>query len=153
MESGVGYHDALFRAQELGYAEADPSGDVEGFDAAAKAVILGNLFMGLSITINDVSRVGIAHLSSDDISHAMASKKRWKSIATVEKVGDEVNVSVKPEMLRSDHPLAAISGATNAITYSTDTLGDIALVGPGAGRIETGYAVIEDILAIHRRTR
>ncbi|NIB38432.1 homoserine dehydrogenase [Pseudomaricurvus alkylphenolicus] len=149
MEAGAGYSAALARAQELGYAEADPSGDVDGHDAAAKVVILGNLLMGLSINLSDVSCTGISQLSADDIDLAKANNRRWKLIGTVETTTDGYVASVQPQMLADDHPLAAISGATNAITYSTELLGDITLVGPGAGLVETGYAVIEDILAIH----
>jgi len=150
MSSGSGYEDALKQAQELGYAEADPTGDVESYDAAAKVVILGNVLMDLSLTLDDVDREGISHITKNDIANATSLNKHWKLIGTVEKHGDGVFASVKPEMLSSEHSLASIKGATNAITYSTELLGDITLIGPGAGRMETGYAVIEDILAIHR---
>lgn len=150
MEAGAGYEATLLQAQQLGYAEADPTGDVEGHDAAAKVVILGNLFMGLSITIADVDCTGISHLTADDIDLAKAGNRHWKLIGTIEKRVGGYEASVKAEMLDSSHPLAAISGAANAITYTTELLGDITLIGPGAGRVETAYAVIEDILEIHK---
>jgi homoserine dehydrogenase len=150
MSSGAEYADALKQAQELGYAEVDPAGDVEGHDAAAKVVILGNLLMDLSLTLNDIERKGISHITSVDISNAKSVNKHWKLIGTVEKTNDGFVASVKPEMVPNEHPLASITGATNAITYSTELLGDITLIGPGAGRMETGYAVIEDILSIHK---
>ena len=115
MESGAEYADALKDAQVKGYAEADPAGDVDGHDAAAKIVILANLVMGQSMTM--------------------------------ENINGQIQGSVKPIKLDATHPLYGVSAATNAITYSTDLLGDITLIGPGAGRIETGYAIIGDILS------
>ncbi len=150
MSSGADYEVALKQAQELGYAEADPTGDVEGHDAAAKVVILGNLLMDLSLTLDDIDRKGISHITNVDISNAASAGKHWKLIGSVQKCGDGFIASVKPEMVSHEHPLASIKGATNAITYSTELLGDITLIGPGAGRMETGYAVIEDILSIHK---
>ena len=152
MEAGADYEDALKQAQELGYAEANPAGDVEGHDAAAKVVILGNLLMDLSLSLSDVDCTGINKLTADDIKQATANNKHWKLIGTVEKTQTGYIASVKPEMLTNEHPLAAISGATNAITYTTELMGDITLIGPGAGRLETGYAIIEDILTIHKNS-
>ena len=150
MESGLAYEDALAEAQAKGYAEADPTGDVEGIDAAGKVVILANLVMGRSITMSDVSRTGISGLTPADVEAAAAAGERWKLIGSVERDGDGVTAAVAPQRLSLDHPLAAIGGATNAITYGTELLGDVTLVGPGAGRLETGYALVEDLLAIHR---
>ena len=147
MEKGASYSDALQQAQQLGYAEADPTGDVEGHDAAAKVVILGNLLMGLQLTLSDIDRTGISHLTPEDISSAAAENCCWKLIGSVVPTAEGYRASVRPEKVSLDHPLAGIGGATNAITYSTALLGDITLVGPGAGRMETGYAVIEDVLA------
>jgi homoserine dehydrogenase len=152
MEAGLDYQKALTQAQELGYAEADPKGDVDGHDAAAKVVILGNLFMDLALTLPDIDCTGISHISKEDVSKALTKNKHWKLIGTVAKTETGYIASVKPEMVDKNHPLASISGATNAITYSTELLGDITLIGPGAGRVETGYAVIEDILAIHKNS-
>jgi homoserine dehydrogenase len=153
MEAGLDYQIALTQAQELGYAEADPTGDVDGHDAAAKIVILGNLFMDLALTLSDVDCTGISHISTGDVAKASLQNKHWKLIGTVAKAETGFTASVKPEMVSKNHPLASISGATNAITYSTELLGDITLIGPGAGRLETGYAVIEDILAIHKSSK
>jgi len=153
MTAGADYQVALKQAQILGYAEADPTGDVEGSDAAAKVVILGNLLMDLPLTLNDIDTTGISHITSTDIAHAKHANKQWKLIGSVEKNEHGFIASVKPEMVSKEDPLAAINGATNAITYSTELLGDITLIGPGAGRIETGYAVIEDLVSIHNKTR
>jgi len=150
MESGASYAAALSDAQARGYAEADPTGDVEGIDAAGKVVILANLLMGEKLTMRDVKRTGITGIKLEDIVEAREAGERWKLIGMVEKTDGQSEASVRPVRLPLTHPLASISGATNAITYSTELLGDVTLVGPGAGRIETGYAIISDLLAIHR---
>ena len=150
MESGADYADALKDAQAKGYAEADPTGDVDGHDAAAKVVILANLVMGQSMVMKDVDCTGISGVTSSQIQSAQAENQRWKLIGTLESVNGQIEGSVKPVKLDASHPLYGISGATNAITYSTDLLGDITLIGPGAGRIETGYAIIGDILSFSR---
>jgi homoserine dehydrogenase len=149
MEAGGSYAEALDEAQALGYAEADPTGDVEGFDAAGKVVILSNLVMGTDIRMADVSRQGITKLTVEDIQNAKAEGKRWKLIGAIERNGDKVKASVQPLALPFEHPLANVGGATNAITYTTCLLGDVTLIGAGAGRLETGYALLNDLLAIH----
>jgi homoserine dehydrogenase len=151
MEAGATYAAALKDAQAKGYAEADPTGDVEGYDAAGKVVIMANLLMGQTMTLADVDRQGITQLTTADIAAAKAAGERWKLIGRIEVIGDKLTASVNPTRLPIAHPLAAVSGATNAITFSTDLLGDVTLVGPGAGRIETGYAIVGDLLAIHRK--
>jgi homoserine dehydrogenase len=151
MEAGAPYAEALADAQARGYAEADPTGDVEGFDAAGKVVIMANLLMGQSLTLSDVDRIGITRLTPDDIAAAKAAGERWKLIGRVESIEGKVIASVKPTRLPITHPLASVGGATNAITFTTDLLGDVTLIGPGAGRIETGYAIVSDLLAIHRK--
>lgn len=150
MEAGASYQDALAEAQAQGYAEADPTGDVEGFDAAGKVVILANVLMGAKISMADVERQGITQLTSTDIGDARAEKMRWKLIASVEKTAEGIKASVKPTLIPITHPLASVSGATNAITYSNRLLGDVTLIGPGAGRLATGYAILGDLLAIQR---
>lgn len=149
MENGNSYERALSQAQQLGYAEADPSGDVEGYDAAAKVVILANLLMGVSLTMGDVQRQGITGLTQQHIQQAQTDGKRWKLIAAVENTPVGVQASVTPLQLPSSHPLASVSGAANAVTFSTEVLGDVTLTGPGAGRLETGYALLNDLISIH----
>ena len=149
MEGGMSYADALAEAQRLGYAEADPTGDVEGYDAAAKAVILANVLMDAQLVLADVERAGITTLTRDTIVAARDSGERWKLIARVWREGDQVRASVQPTRLPTSHPLASASGATNALTLTTDLLGDVTLIGPGAGGAATGFAIISDILALH----
>jgi homoserine dehydrogenase len=149
MEAGAPYADALREAQEKGYAEADPRGDVEGYDAAGKVVILANLLMDLPLTMQDVDRQGITHLSPGDIASAREEGMCWKLIGAVERSGQGgFRASVGPTRLPQEHPLAIVGGVMNAITYTTDLLGEITLIGPGAGRVETGFAVLSDLISI-----
>ena len=149
MEQGRSYAEALAEAQRLGYAEADPDGDVEGYDAAAKAVILANVLMDARIGLADVERAGITTLTRDTIAAALAAGERWKLLARVWRDGDRVRASVQPTRLPLSHPLAGVGGVTNAITFTTDLLGDVTLIGPGAGGTATGFAIVSDILALH----
>ncbi len=150
MEAGRAYDEVLKEAQELGFAEADPTADVEGFDALAKVVILAKSVMGADISPEDVDRTGITQISLDDVAAAKADGKRWKLIGKVTRDGSGVKASVKPEKVALTDPLAAVGGATNALTFVTDLLGEVTIVGPGAGKIETGYSLLIDMLAIDR---
>ena len=151
MEEEMEYADALAQAQELGYAEADPTADVEGYDAQGKVVILANVIMGAPLTKADVACKGISHLTLQDIAEAKAEGKRWKLISRCTKEGDKVVASVGPEMVPLYDPLANIMGATNAITYECDLAGPITLVGAGAGRVETGFSILIDLINIERK--
>ncbi len=148
MEAGKSYADALAQAQALGYAEADPTADVEGIDALAKVLIVANTVMGCALTKDEISCRGITQLTADDIAAAKAAGKRWKLIGQVEKQGGHVEAGVQPVLLPLSDPLAQVMGTTNAITYHTDLLGDVTLVGAGAGGIETAAGILADILAI-----
>jgi len=150
MESGMSYEAALKKAQELGYAEADPTGDVEGYDARGKVTILANVVMNTPLKIEDVSCKGITRITSADIQKAQKDGYRWKLIGSVKKEGGRVTAGVAPEMLPLTHPLAGVMGATNAIAFTTDLLGEVSVIGPGAGRKETGFAILADLLRIHR---
>ncbi|NQV36896.1 MAG: homoserine dehydrogenase [Candidatus Marinimicrobia bacterium] len=152
MEDGMTYNDALQKAKEFGYAEADPTGDVEGYDARAKVTILANVVMGESLNISDVSCQGITEISLDDIAKAKEKNARWKLIGCVENIDDKINAYVRPELMPMTHPLAGIMGATNAVTFNTDLMGDVTIVGAGAGRIETGFSILTDLLKIHKTT-
>ncbi len=150
MEDGMSYADALKVAQDLGYAEADPAGDVEGHDAAGKVVILANMLLNAGIKPADVATDGITNISSADVDAAKAAGERWKLIGAIEVVDGAIKASVSPQRLSTAHPLANVMGATNAITYTTEAMGDVTLIGAGAGRVETGYSILQDLLAIHR---
>ena len=152
MEEGMSYDDALKKAQELGYAEADPTGDVEGLDALGKVVILTNVVMGKKLSWTDVERKGITEISKEDIDKAKAEGKRWKLIGSAKVQPDgSVKAKVWPEKLPLNDPLAGIGEAINALTFFTDELGPVTIVGPGAGRRETGFSLLIDLLNINRK--
>lgn len=148
MEAGVPYADALAEAQALGYAEADPSGDVDGHDAAGKLSILTRVLTGSVLPPDDVVRVPLSQLDVAALAEARAVGDRWRHVAALEPDGDGWSGRVEPRRLPGDHPLSAISGATNALTFHTDLLGDVTVVGPGAGRSETAYSVLNDVRRI-----
>jgi homoserine dehydrogenase len=112
--------------------------------------ILTRMEDGEALTMADVEREGISGVTPGDIEAARAAGERWKLIGSLESGSDGVRASVKPARLPLAHPLASVGGSANAVTYSTELLGDVTLVGPGAGRTETGYAVLVDLLEIHR---
>ncbi len=149
MEEGMGYEEALEKAQKLGYAEADPTGDVEGIDAQGKTLIMSNTVMGAEMELDDVERKGITEITKKDIQEAKKEDKRWKLIAHSKKTENGVEAKVAPEKISLEHPLAGVMGPTNAITFSTDHLGEVTIVGPGAGKEETGYALLVDLLSIN----
>jgi len=152
MEEGMSYQNALKKAQDLGYAEADPTGDVEGLDALGKVVILSNVVLGKNITWEEVKRKGITEISVEDIRKAKDEGKRWKLIGKAEiKKDGSFSSEVSPERLSLDDPLAGVTGATNALTYFTDELGPVTIVGPGAGKRETGYSLLIDLLNINSK--
>jgi homoserine dehydrogenase len=145
------YAEALKLAQQLGYAEADPTADVEGFDAVAKIVILSNVILEGSLTPNDVRREGITALTREEVLTARAEGFRYKLIAQTKKSGDRIEAGVAPQKLPLSDPLAGVMGAQNALSFDLDLMGKITIQGAGAGKIETGYSILSDILAIHQR--
>jgi len=146
MEEGMAYEDALKQAQDLGYAEAVPDADVLGWDALAKVTILANTVFGASCKPDDFPCKGITEITVDAIKKAKADGKRYKLIGKVWRDGDKVKGSVGPELVEMTHPLAGIMEGINAMTITTDALGDVTVVGPGAGRVETGYSALVDII-------
>lgn len=151
MEAGATYEEALADAQALGYAEADPTSDVDGYDAQYKVTILTNIIMNQPIMRDQVEREGIRHLTAEDIEWARNNGKRWKLIASARREGDQVIAKVGPEAIPLTDPLAGVGGAQNAVTYYCDLAGPITLIGAGAGRTETGFSILIDLLNISRR--
>ena len=151
MENGASYEEALIEAQELGYAETDPSGDVDGWDAAVKVSILAKALFGVDLPIDQVDRTGISGISSEDIQAADKKGERIRLIATIENHGDGIRGSVKPLSLPLTHPLSQVQGVMNAACLTTDTLGPVTLIGAGAGGRETAQALLADILNIAQK--
>jgi homoserine dehydrogenase len=151
MEEGRSYDDVLKEAQQKGYAETDPTADVEAYDPLAKIVILANAVMGGNVKINDVYREGITGITLDDVKRAKKEGKRIKLIGKAWRENGNVRAQVKPESLPVTDPLANVMGVLNAITFETDVTGDVTIIGPGAGASTAGYAMVTDMLEIHRR--
>lgn len=151
MEEGRSYEDVLKEAQDKGYAETDPTADVEGYDPMAKIVILANAVMDGNVDISTVYREGITKITLKDIEKAKKEGKRIKLIGKAWKEKGTVKAQIKPEILPVTDPLANVMGVLNAITFETDVTGDVTIIGPGAGAYTAGYAMLTDMLEIHRR--
>ena len=148
--SGADFGESLEEAQALGYAEPDPTADVEGFDAAAKAAILAGLAFHTRITAADVHREGITEVTAADIASARVLGRIVKLLAICERSGDGVAVRVHPAMIPRSHPLAAVGGAYNAVFVEAQSAGQLMFYGAGAGGTPTASAVLGDIVAVAR---
>ena len=150
--SGAGFSDALDEAQELGYAEADPTADVEGFDAAAKAAILAGLAFHSRVTAADVHREGITEITASDIASAREMGCVVKMLAICEKSEDGRSVGVRahPAMIPRRHPLAGVGEAYNAVFVEAESAGRLMFYGAGAGGAPTASAVLGDVVAVAR---
>lgn len=152
MVDGDDYEEALAEAQQLGYAEPDPTADVTGADAAAKAAILASLAFGTWVGFEDVSHEGIDNLSRTDIEFARFLDYEIKLLAIASRTGEGVNARVYPAMIPQHHPLAAIRGATNAIFITGPSIQELLFAGPGAGGEPTASAVLGDVIDAARET-
>ena len=150
---GMSYRDALLLAQQKGYAEADPTSDVEGADAARKIAILSSLAFHTSVTYEDVCHEGISALTETDISFAAASGYTIKLLGMASLLNGVVEACVRPVFVPLSHPLATVSDAYNAVFLNGDAVGDIMLYGQGAGSLPTAGSVVGDIMEICRRGR
>jgi homoserine dehydrogenase len=150
--TGAGYSEALEEATALGYAEADPTADVEGFDAAAKAAILAGIAFHTRVTAADVFREGLTEVTAADIASAKAMGCVVKLLAICERSADGVSVTarVHPAMIPLSHPLASVRGAYNAVFVEADAAGQLMFYGPGAGGAATASAVLGDLVAVCR---
>ena len=152
MELGISYNDALSQAQKLGYAEADPTSDVEGLDTLAKVMILANVVFEEQLKQEDIEVGGISNITLTDVKEASSNNERWKLIGSVWKDNKgKVQGSVSPKLIPINDSLYGISGATNALKITSNILGDTTIVGEGAGKIETGFALYNDIISIANR--
>jgi homoserine dehydrogenase len=153
--SGASYSEALEQASRLGYAEADPTADVDGFDAAAKAAILASLAFHSRVTAADVYREGITDVTASDIAAARALGRVVKLLAVCDRVAgpegqESVSARVYPAMIPRSHPLATVTGAFNAVFVEADAAGALMFYGQGAGGAPTASAVLGDLVAVAR---
>jgi len=146
--TGAAYEDALARAQDLGFAEADPTEDVGGADAAAKMAILARLAFDTPVNLDDVTYEGITEISPSDIAYAKELGLSLKLLGVAERRGNGISVRVFPCFLHRGHPLAPIEGPFNAVTVEAAAITEITMSGPGAGGVETGTAVLGDVVSI-----
>ncbi len=149
-DEGIGFADVLKDAQELGFAEADPTYDVEGIDTAHKLAILMTMAYGMNITHNEIVTEGISQVEPVDIEFAREFGCRIKLLAISRNHGDHVEARVHPTMVPESHLLASINGAYNAIHFTGDTVGNVLFYGQGAGKLPTGSAVAADVMDIAR---
>ena len=150
-EEGRAFNDVLKEAQSLGYAEADPTADIEGHDAAAKAALLASLAFHSTVTIDEVYCEGITGISIDDVNAAKAMGSVIKLLAIAElTVKDEISVRVHPVMLPSSHPLASVRNAFNAVYVESEAAGQLMFYGRGAGGAPTASAILGDLVAVTR---
>jgi homoserine dehydrogenase len=145
--TGASYAEALAEAQRLGYAEADPTDDVTGRDAAAKMAILARLAFDTPVHLDQVPYEGIEHLTSEDLEYARELGLGLKLIGTAERVDGRLSVRVHPAFLYAGHPLAAVHGPYNAVTVESEAITEITMSGPGAGGPQTASAVLGDVIS------
>jgi homoserine dehydrogenase len=145
-EAGASYSDALAEAQTLGYAERDPTADVEGFDAAAKCAILASIAFGSKVVAGDVYREGISGITTADIAYAERLGYVIKLLAIAEQVEGEIAVRVHPAMIQKTHPLASVRESFNAVFIEGEAVGELMLYGRGAGGMPTASAVLGDLI-------
>jgi homoserine dehydrogenase len=145
-ESGASFHEALAEAQTLGYAERDPTADVEGYDAAAKAAIIASIAFGARVVAGDVYREGISSITAHDIASARDLGYVVKLLAIAEEVDGEIAVRVHPAMVPAAHPLASVRDSFNAAFIEADAVGELMFYGRGAGGLPTASAVLGDLV-------
>jgi len=144
---GITFEQALAEAQRLGYAEADPTDDVGGRDAAAKMAILARLAFDTPVHLDQVRYEGIEQITPDDMAYARELNLGLKLIGTAERIGDAISVRVHPVFLYPGHPLASINGPFNAVTFESPEITEITMSGPGAGGPQTATAVLGDVVS------
>ena len=147
-EENIPYENVLKEAQELGYAEADPSGDVLGFDAAYKIAILASIAFKKKINQSDIHREGIDELTPLDFAYADEFGYKIKLIALAQKLGEKLDVRVHPMLVPKEYPLAHINGVTNAVVIKAHPVNQVMFIGPGAGEMPTASSVCADVLSI-----
>lgn len=147
-QEGADYAEVLTEAQALGYAEADPTSDVEGFDAARKMAILATLGFRVPMNLEDVAVKGISGVSKEDIAYGKKLGYEVKLIGLAKRDDDQIEVSVQPTMVHKSHPLASVNGVFNAVYVYGEAVGETMFYGPGAGELPTATAVVSDLVTV-----
>ncbi|EPY12813.1 MULTISPECIES: homoserine dehydrogenase [Paenibacillus] len=145
---GAGYEEVLREAQQLGYAEADPTSDVEGLDAARKMAILATLGFHADVALEDVEVRGISQIKKEDIMFAKRLGYEMKLLGIAERQDDQISVVVQPTMVSNAHPLASVNGVFNAVYVYGEAVGETMFYGPGAGEMPTATSVVADLAAV-----
>lgn len=151
VEEGWSYEDALAKAQELGYAESDPTNDVDGIDAAYKMVILSQFAFGMNVQFNQVGHKGIRNITPEDVAVAQSLGYVIKLVGSIEETPSGLSAEVTPTFLPKAHPLAGVNGVMNAVYVESIGIGESMYYGPGAGQKPTATSVVADIIRIVRR--
>lgn len=149
-EEGLAFDDALRLAQEAGFAEADPSSDIEGDDSAYKLCILAHMAFGLTVDPKVIPKTGITKVSKEDIDYAAELGYKIKLLAAAHNQGETVDLRVNPALIKKDHPLASVNYEFNALFLKGNALGELMLYGKGAGSMPTGSSVLSDLIAISK---
>ena len=146
MEEGDTFEGAIAYAQSIGLTETDPSGDIDGWDAAVKVSALVTVLMGISLKPGEVERTGIRNLTSADISKALSQSKRWKLVCTAQREADRVTALVAPQLVGTDSPLYGVNGTSSIVTFETDVLPQLSIVEGNPGPETTAYGLLADFI-------
>lgn len=148
--AGITYLEALKKAQQLGIAETDPSLDVEGWDTAAKLLILTNVLMEEQKSLKDISVEGITHITPEEVKACTQEKKKFRLIGRALKINNKIQMTVEPEKLDAGHPLYGVSGRNKAVHYVSDVLGDLTIIGGASGVTPAAASLLRDLININR---
>ena len=149
-EDGLSFEETLAIAQEKGYAEEDPTNDIEGFDAYFKALVLSNVMFGRHPEKANIVRKGITNITQEKIQYAESLGLKFKHVVKLEKQDGRIQCKIQPVLVSISHPFYSIEGVQNAVSIHADIVGNISLVGPGAGEFPTASAIIEDLLHLYQ---
>ncbi|APO47378.1 homoserine dehydrogenase [Paenibacillus sp. FSL H7-0942] len=152
-QEGASYEEVLAEAQALGYAESDPTSDVEGLDAARKMAILSTLGFRTNVELKDVTVKGISSVTREDIMYAKRLGYEMKLLGIADRIGDEITISVQPTMVRQNHPIASVNGVFNAVYVHGEAVGETMFYGAGAGELPTATSVVADIVAVTKNLK
>ncbi|MGU3473005.1 homoserine dehydrogenase [Paenibacillus sp. D51F] len=147
-QEGASYADVLKEAQDLGYAESDPTSDVEGLDAARKMTILSRLGFRSEVNLEDVSVKGISSVSKEDIAYAKRLGYEVKLLGIAERQDESISVSVQPTMVKTTHPIASVNGVFNAVYVHGEAVGETMFYGAGAGELPTATSIVADLVSV-----